>query len=83
MQKASRAVTVEILTQAFSDFGREMRDFVRQEIQASETRIKKDITTAIADILEGVGDIVDNGIHPQLDDHEKRIFKLETSQKLS
>lgn len=81
MQKASRAVTVEILTQAFSDFGRDMRDFVRQEIQASETRIKKDITNAIANILKGVGDIVDNDIHPQLNNREERIFKIETSPK--
>lgn len=65
----------ETLTQAFFDFGREMRDFVRQEISASETRIKKEVT---AEILEGVGDIIDNGIHPQLNNHEERIFKLET-----
>jgi hypothetical protein len=71
MKPASRAVTIEVLTQAFSDFGREMRDFVRQEIHASETRVK-------AEILDGVADIIDNGIHPQLDDHEHRLARLET-----
>jgi hypothetical protein len=63
------------LMQAFADFsrtfGREMRDFVRQEIGASETRVKKEI-------LEGVAEIIDHGIHPQLDNHEQRLLKLET-----
>jgi hypothetical protein len=71
----NRLVTLKMLKTAFDDFGRnfgrEMRDFMRQEISASETRIKQEI-------LEGVAEIIDHGIHPQLDDHEKRILKLET-----
>ena len=70
------------LRQAFEDFGRhfgrEMRDFVRQEIGASETRLKKDMAELKTDILDGVTDIVNNGIHPQLDNHEHRLLKLET-----
>jgi hypothetical protein len=74
------------LKQALEDFGRhfgrEMRDFVRQEIGASETRIKKEVTETLTnfktEILEGVTDIIDNGIHPQLEDHEHRLARLET-----
>lgn len=79
------------LAQAFSDFGRtfgrEMRDFVRQEIGASETRIKKEVTEKITElkteILDGVIDIVDNGINPQLNNHEHRILKLEANAKMT
>lgn len=82
----ARAVTVKVLKEAFADFGRtfgrEMRDFMRQELLASETRIKKELRIDMSNlktkILDGIGDIVDNGIHPQLDDHERRISKLET-----
>ncbi len=82
MKRVSRAVTIEILKQAFSDFGRDMRDFVRQEIGASEVRIKKDVTEKMSElkteIIEGVTDVFNNGIHPQLDNHERRLLKLET-----
>ncbi len=90
MKADNKLITVkmlkETLTQAFSDFGhrfgREMRDFMRQELTASETRIKTELRAEMkelkTEILEGVGDIIDNGIHPQLDNHEERIFKLET-----
>jgi len=75
MNNDEKPITVKMLSQAFADFGRtfgrEMRDFVRQEIGASEARIKKEI-------LEGVAEIIDHGIHPQLDNHEGRILKLET-----
>ena len=73
------------LIRAFADFGRtfgrEMRDFVRQEIGASEVRLKKDLAELRTEILDGVTDIVNNGIHPQLNNHEHRILKLETNTK--
>ncbi len=78
MKRATKTITIEVLTQAFTNFGREMRDFMRQEIGASETRLKKEMTELKTEILDGVTDIVNNGIHPQLDDREHRLLKLET-----
>ena len=78
MKRASRAVTLEALTQAFSDFGRtvgrEIRDFTRQEIAASEFRIKRDILTGVAELIDG-------GVLPQIDDHENRILELEAETR--
>ena len=70
----TQAILQSTLVKAFADFGRafgrEMRDFVRQEIHASEIRIK-------TEILTGVAEIIDGGINPQLDNHETRIVQLE------
>ncbi len=72
---------IEVLGQMFKDNNRDMRDFVRQEISASEKRIKIDVEGLVAKsedrILGGVAEIVHDVIAPKLDDHEMRIQKLE------
>jgi hypothetical protein len=59
-----------ILTQALADTSRDLRDFTRQEISASETRIKTEIIDAVAESL-------DISVHPRFKDHERRLLKLE------
>ncbi len=60
-----------VVTQIVKDESRETRDFVRQEIQAAEKRIIKNIS-------EQVGQIIDGSIVPQLEDQEQRLTELET-----
>ncbi len=60
-----------VVTQIVKDESRETRDFVRQEIQAAEKRI-------IRNISEQVGEIIDGSIVPQLEDQEQRLTELET-----
>ncbi len=60
-----------VVTQIVKDESRETRDFVRQEIQAAEKRIIKNIS-------EQVGEIIDGSIVPQLEDQEQRLTELET-----
>jgi hypothetical protein len=59
------------LEQVLDDKLRIQTDMLRQEIQASESRIKKEIISEVADFIEG-------SLLPQIDDHENRITKLET-----
>lgn len=51
---------------------RNVTDIVRQEIKASENRV-------IAHVTAEVTSVVNDGILPQIDNHEERLVKLETS----
>lgn len=68
----------DMIFQAIADEGRSTRDFVEQKIQASEKRVTENI-------LEGVNEMLDGGILPQIDDLDhrvkaidKRLTRLET-----
>ena len=60
----------EIIQESNRELAREMRDFVHQEISASEKRVEERI-------LVGVSEILHDAIAPKLDNHEVRIEKLE------
>lgn len=74
--KAELLVAVETMV---TDEGRSTRDFVVQEIRASETRMTSKMEAMRVEIISDLVDVIDNGIHPQLDDHETRLKKLETA----
>lgn len=46
-------------------------DILRQEVRA-------EIRAAKNEIITGIGEILDNHVLPQLDDHETRLTRLET-----
>lgn len=54
----------------FDEQSRDLKDYTDNRILASEKRIKQEI-------IEAVGDIIDHGIHPQLDSLDRRVTKLE------
>lgn len=70
------------LLQAMKDEGRSNRDFVRQEIQASEKRVTDklmgEIQATEQRIVDSVSDVLSGSVLPQLDNHEQRLTKLET-----
>ena len=73
------------LTQALSEQTQDLRDFTRQEIKASENRVTEKITKRMDEgfdgqrqlILDAVAESMDYFVHPKINDHERRILKLE------
>lgn len=59
-----------IVGQVVGTTERNLRDFVEQKIQAAETRITKNI-------LEGVNEMLDGGILPQIDDLDHRVKDID------
>lgn len=66
------------LLQAVDDKFRINNDILMQEMRALEHRAKLDSDKNKQDIIEAIGDMIDTGLLPQIDNHEKRITKLET-----
>ncbi len=70
-----------VIGQVVYDKIRLNNDILLQEIRASEHRVKtelrQEIKTTEKRILDGVGEMIDDSIVPQLDDHEQRLTKLE------
>jgi hypothetical protein len=70
-----------VVGQVVKDEIRINNDILRQEIQASEHRIKtelrKEIQQVKQDVVESVAELLDTSLLPQIDDHETRITKLE------
>lgn len=56
----------EIIDDSAQVNNRVMQDFVRHEVR----KVKEEI-------IDGVAQLLDTSIHPQLDDHEARLTKLE------
>lgn len=79
----------EAVDTSMDDKLRIQTDLLRQEIKASEFRTDKKIEALGQNletkmdamenrILQGVSDTIEEHVYPKLDDHEKRITKLET-----
>ncbi|MEK7183451.1 MAG: hypothetical protein AAB776_02325 [Patescibacteria group bacterium] len=64
--------------QAIADEGRSSRDFTKQEIQASEHRLKAYVDEKTDVVLSALSHTIDNEIQPKFEDHEQRLTKLET-----
>ena len=75
--KANRVEMKEIIEQTVNDKAQLIIDQTRSEILASENRQDKKLEAMEQRIIEGVGDLVDNSILPQIEEHDKRITKLE------
>jgi NAD+--asparagine ADP-ribosyltransferase len=63
--------------QAIKDEGRSTRDFVRQEINASEHRMKEYVDEKTDVVLVALSHTLDTDIQPQIDKHDQRLTKLE------
>lgn len=83
-REVSAAVKLEIpglrddLTQMMDDKFRIFADVVKQEIQASEVRTDHKLEAMERRIIENTNSFMNDGVLPQVDDHEKRITRLET-----
>lgn len=75
-------VNNEQLLQAVDNKFRINTDMIRQEIRASETRVKIELRQEMAqmkdEVVTGVAQILDNHTLPTLDNHEVRLTRLET-----
>lgn len=69
--KQLESVVKEIVDESARENNRVMQDFVRHEVH----KVKEEI-------IEGVAQILDVSIHPQLDNHEVRLAKLEQAPAL-
>lgn len=52
---------------------------LRQEIQAVKFELREEIKASEARISDSVADILETSVLPQLEDHEGRIFRIESS----
>jgi hypothetical protein len=72
---------VEALDQRMDDKFRINNDILRQEIRASEHRIKTELRQEIQqskqEVIQSVAEILDTNVLPSLDSHEQRLTKLE------
>lgn len=69
----------DIIRQEVADQNRITADFLQQNMRADIQRI---VDGAKAEILNAVGQSIDDGILPQIDDHEQRITTLEQGVKV-
>jgi hypothetical protein len=75
-------VVVTTLRQEIRDGDRNTQELLMQEIKASEYRVKaelrQEIRQANQETIESVADLLDSNLLPQLDNHERRLTRLET-----
>lgn len=80
--KQEFTATRDFLRQEIADANRNTQDLLMQEIRASEHRTKielhKEISQAKQETIDAVAEILDVNLLPQLDDHERRLTRLET-----
>jgi len=69
---------IEALDQRMDDKFRINNDLLRQEIRASESRLEKKIEASELKVLNGVSEMLDGNIVPQIEDLDRRVTKLET-----
>lgn len=80
----SEAVKVnnEYLLQEMDDKFRINNGILRQEIRAVKTELRGEFRQEMVqmkdDIITGIGEILDNHVLPQIDNHEVRLTTLET-----
>ncbi|MFA5946080.1 MAG: hypothetical protein WC802_04205 [Patescibacteria group bacterium] len=76
------------LTQHIDDKNRDTVDLLKQDIKAAKTELREEFRTTTKEIrqemhvmkdeiLTGVGEMLDGGITPQIEEHENRLLKLE------
>ncbi|MFA5946988.1 MAG: hypothetical protein WC813_03105 [Patescibacteria group bacterium] len=66
-----------ILIQALTDQSRDMRDYTDERVAVSEARLEKRIDESENRILDAIAETQDMFIKPKLEDHERRLLKLE------
>lgn len=84
LKQAIKQVRVDV-QQDIREASRNTQDLLMQEIRASEHRIKselrqeihRDIYQAKQETIEAVAELLDANVLPQMDDHEKRLTRLE------
>ncbi len=75
--KTLKSVVTSVVTQIVKDESRETRDLLRQEMRTIEIKFDQKLEETKKEILEGVAEMLDSSIVPQLDDHEQRLTRLE------
>ena len=68
---------IDKFEQSMDDKFRYNNDLLRQDMKAMEHRLESKMERLKNDILAGVAAVISDGINPQLDDHNKRLTKLE------
>lgn len=66
-------------SQRMDDQFHNFADLLRQEIKASENRQVTALQTTKTEIISQITEFIGNHLVPQLDSHEQRITKLETT----
>lgn len=80
--KEFRLIIKADTAQAIEDNNRILSDLLRQEIRASangvKSELRQEMTIMRDEIISGVGEIIDNGLLPQITDLDRRVTLLET-----
>lgn len=66
-----------------SQLKREIRDEMRALLSASETRIMKKAHEIKVEIIDGITDVLDEGVLPRLDEHDREIRVIKRHLKLA
>jgi len=66
-----------ILTQALADQSRDLRDYTDQRVTSLEKRMDAKFDGQKQEIIDAMAETMDFFIHPRINDHERRLLKLE------